>query len=223
MCASVYHEPFPLHKEQRAFDMHLHTSASDGLSSPKTVAKFAEKKGMGIAVTDHNTVSGVKTARGFCKNVIPAMEISAREGPHLLVYFDSVRDLQEYYERSIRDCKGKCPHMAVQKTTEQIVPEALDAGGLVVAAHPYGYGVSVRGVMKGIAAGLTPEFVAKEIDGLEVICSGLSFKQNERAELYASREHLCMTGGSDAHVLWEIGHAVTAGFANETTEEFLER
>lgn len=223
MGACIYHMPFSEREGQRAFDMHLHTSASDGLASPKTVAKFTAKRGMGAAVTDHNTISGVLKAREFSNHIIPAMEISAMEGPHILVYFDSMRDLQEYYEKNVRDFKGKCPYMAVQKTTEQIVPEAVDAGAFVIGAHPYGYGVSVRGVMKGIAAGLTPDFVAKEIDGLEVICSGLSQKQNMRAEMYAQQNHLPMTGGSDAHVLWEIGRAVTLGWENETPAEFLER
>ncbi len=223
MPQSVFHSPFSQTIEHKAFDMHVHTSSSDGLSSAKTVAKYVEKAHMGVAVTDHNCISGVRTAQEFCSSVVPALEVSAAEGPHLLVFFSSFRDLVWYYERDVKEYLGKCPHMALSKRSEDIIREAQDAGGFVVAAHPYGYGVSVRGVMKGIAAGLTPPQTANELDGLEVICSGLSAKQNFRAEEYARSHSLAMTGGSDAHVLWEVGRAVTAGWQNETPQEFLER
>jgi len=43
-----------------------------------------------------------------------------------------------------------------------------------------------------------------------------------RAERYAQKNAVCMTGGSDAHVLWEVGRAVTLGYENQTPLEFLE-
>ncbi|MEA5037987.1 hypothetical protein SDC9_17347 [bioreactor metagenome] len=219
---SVQYTPFVKDDENKGFDMHVHSTASDGRTIPKTLAKYLNKNDFSAAITDHNVISGVKEALQYSPNIIPGIEVSALEGPHVLVYFDSYRDLDSYYTSSIRDRRGKCPHMAVDLSTEDVISGAKNAGGFVVAAHPYGYGVSVRGVMKGIDTGVIDSSVARELDGLEVICSGMSLRLNQRAEMYAQKKAMCMTGGSDAHVLWEVGRAVTVGYANQTPLEFLE-
>jgi len=222
MSGNVSHVPYLKHAESRAFDMHVHTTGSDGLTDPKDLAKYLIKWDISAAVTDHNEISGAKKALEYNKNIIPAIEVSALEGPHILVYFDTYRDLASYYDKSVRDYKGPCPHLAVDRSTEKVINDAKDMGGFVVAAHPYGYGVSVRGVMKGIATKLIPSYLADDLNGLEVICGGLSEKLNFRAEKYSKTHDSCMTGGSDAHVLWEVGRAVTVGFENQTPYEFLE-
>lgn len=76
--------------------------------------------------------------------------------------------------------------------------------------------------MKGIAAGVTSMQVAGKLDGLEVICGGLSHGLNIRAEIYARDHNMCMTGGSDAHTLREVGRAVTAAHDISTIPEFFE-
>lgn len=195
--------------DRNAFDMHVHTSASDAVLSPKTLAKVLEAKNIGCAVTDHNVISGVKEALSFTKNIIPGIEISAAEGPHILVYFERFSDLESYYNAEIRDKHTLCPHLAVQLETEEIIAGAKNAGGLVIAAHPYGYGIAVRGVMKGIETGVLRPQAAENLDGLEVICSGLKRVYNEKAERYAILHNLCMTGGSDAHIAQSVGLSVT--------------
>lgn len=222
MQTNVLYAPFVKDDENKGFDMHVHSTASDGRTKPKTLAKYLNKNDLSAAITDHNVISGVKEARDYSANIICGIEVSALEGPHVLVYFETYRDLASYYTSSIQDHQGKCPHMAVDISTEKIIADAKNAGGFVIAAHPYGYGVSVRGVMKGIDAGVIDASVAGELDGLEVICSGMSVRQNMRAERYAQKNRMCMTGGSDAHVLWEVGRAVTVGYANQTPLEFLE-
>lgn len=222
MSVKIIHAPFKKSDENKAFDMHVHTSSSDGIVSAKTQAKLAEKYDYSIAVTDHNVISGAKKALEFSKNILPAIEISALEGPHLLIYFDKFSELRNFYDSNVRDCLTFCPNMAVKLSTEKIVECAKNSGGFIIAAHPYGYGVSVRGVMKGINTGLVPPEVADELDGLEVICSGLSGKMNLMAEDYSKKHNKCMTGGSDAHVLWEVTRAVNVGFENQTPQELLE-
>ncbi|NLZ38711.1 MAG: PHP domain-containing protein [Firmicutes bacterium] len=45
-------------------DLHVHTTASDGLYSPEEVVKLAARKGLqALAVTDHDTVDGIKEAQ----------------------------------------------------------------------------------------------------------------------------------------------------------------
>ena len=219
---SVQYAPFVKDDENKGFDMHVHSTASDGRTTPKTLAKYLNKHGLSAAITDHNVISGVKEALDHSENIIPGIEVSALEGPHILVYFDTYRDLASYYSSSIQYHRGKCPHMAVDILTEDVISGAKNAGGFVVSAHPYGYGVSVRGVMKGVDVGVIDPAVAGELDGLEVICSGMSMRLNMRAEQYAEKNGACMTGGSDAHVLWEVGRAVSVGCENQTPVEFLE-
>ena len=76
-------------------DLHLHTTASDGVRSPSEIVNYAKTKGLqAIAVTDHDTIEGLEEAVtegqriGF--EVIPGIEISAEHSPgsmHLLGYF----------------------------------------------------------------------------------------------------------------------------------------
>jgi len=62
-------------------DLHIHTSASDGLVSPEEVVEMAIKKGLSaIAITDHDCVDGIAPAIEAAKGrieVIPGVELSA--------------------------------------------------------------------------------------------------------------------------------------------------
>lgn len=72
-------------------DLHVHTSCSDGFHSPAEIVQMAARAGLrAIAVTDHDTLSGIpealKTAEELKKaglhiEVVPGVELSA-EGPN---------------------------------------------------------------------------------------------------------------------------------------------
>ncbi|MEE8472301.1 MAG: PHP domain-containing protein [Dehalococcoidia bacterium] len=77
-------------------DLHLHTTASDGLLSPRELVEMAAAKGMEvIAVTDHDSVSGITSALEAAEDfpqltVIPGVEINTdvpRGEVHVLGYF----------------------------------------------------------------------------------------------------------------------------------------
>ena len=45
------------------FDLHLHTTASDGIFSPSKIVEMAASKGITtIAITDHDTMQGINEA-----------------------------------------------------------------------------------------------------------------------------------------------------------------
>lgn len=83
------------------FDLHVHTNHSDGMFSPEKVIDLARERNLqGIAITDHDTVSGIDIAMDFSKNyknfkVIPGIEFSTifnDEEVHILGYFINHQD-----------------------------------------------------------------------------------------------------------------------------------
>lgn len=74
-------------------DLHMHSSASDGLLSPEALMNRASACGVGIvALTDHDTLGGLAEAQQAAKQLgiqfIPGVELSADGGKqvHLLGY-----------------------------------------------------------------------------------------------------------------------------------------
>ncbi len=82
----VTSQPLPATTNSPPFtiDLQMHTNASDGKYSPKEVVTLAKKKGMKmIAITDHDTISGIAEALEQSKKtgveVIPGVELSCHE------------------------------------------------------------------------------------------------------------------------------------------------
>ena len=68
------------------FDLHLHSSCSDGSDTPAQVVRFAAKRGMTlVALTDHDNVLGVPEAMQEAERIgirlLPSIEMDA-EWPH---------------------------------------------------------------------------------------------------------------------------------------------
>ena len=76
-------------------DLHVHTDASDGTDTPAQAVERARRLGLrAIAVTDHDTVSGVpdavKAGMEFGVDVVPGVELSVNCGGfeiHVLGYY----------------------------------------------------------------------------------------------------------------------------------------
>jgi predicted metal-dependent phosphoesterase TrpH len=76
-------------------DLHLHTTASDGLCSPQLLVNRCAAAGLTrIAVTDHDTVAALNDAKAACGSLglefVPGIEITAIENDgdlHVLGYF----------------------------------------------------------------------------------------------------------------------------------------
>ena len=82
-------------------DLHTHSTASDGKYSPSEVVRKAYERGVKyLALTDHDTLSGIEEAKTEAKkldiNFIPGIELSTTykgETVHILGYFKS-----DYYK-----------------------------------------------------------------------------------------------------------------------------
>lgn len=82
-------------------DLHVHTHHSDGVHSPSEVVAMAREKGLlAIAITDHDSVSGIDEASAAADHaameVIPGIEFSTEYGSfqdiHLLGYYIDYKD-----------------------------------------------------------------------------------------------------------------------------------
>jgi hypothetical protein len=84
------------------YDLHVHSTASDGLFTPRQIIDMALKIGLaGLALTDHDTVDGLESAIDYIRekeyeiDFIPGIEINTEVGRsevHILGYFIDYRN-----------------------------------------------------------------------------------------------------------------------------------
>ena len=94
-------------EDEVKFDLHIHTTASDGTDSPEAVVALAAEKGFSvIAITDHDTMRGVPEAKAAGRRlgvrVIPGVEISAGGQTEVHVLGYGIRDTRRLEETLTR-------------------------------------------------------------------------------------------------------------------------
>ncbi|MFC1732291.1 PHP domain-containing protein [candidate division KSB1 bacterium] len=111
-------------KHSKKIDLHIHTYYSDGDCSPSDVVRMAYKQAVStIAITDHDTVSGLEEAitegKRLGVEVIPGIEITTRNrgSVHILGYFPGkdIRCIEGIEESLEATRQGR-----TQRTYEQI-------------------------------------------------------------------------------------------------------
>ena len=166
------------------FDLHIHSNYSpDSALDVDDILKKAVKKGLdGIAICDHDTLTGSFHARkrvielNLPLLVLPGVEVSTNRG-HLIVL--GVRD--------------EIPSGLDPKETIKI---AKQIGGVVIAAHPF----KIRSI--GNVDGL-------DVDAIETFNSRCIFGENKKAQKMAIELNIPQVGGSDSHMLATIGSGYT--------------
>jgi hypothetical protein len=206
----------------KAVDMHFHTDHSDGKASVQQVLAKARGAKFGVAIIDHNVISGSLQAfreRGDLL-IVPGMEVSALDGPHLLTYFYSPKDLEDFFRRHIEPNRQGSPWMAIKLGTQDVIDRTQSYNCVTIAAHPYGYLLFNKGVQKCIEGRYLPPETMKSLDGLEVICGGMTHALNVKAMKLAEERSMSFTGGTDGHMLSDLGGVVTCAPV-DTLEGFL--
>jgi predicted metal-dependent phosphoesterase TrpH len=122
-------------------DLHLHTTASDGTLSPPDLVRAARAAGLStISITDHDTVAGVRDARGAARDegidLVAGVEISAVDATrdvHVLGYFIDIdaRELRTFLERQRTDRIRRVEEMRDRLATLGV---PIDAQPIVDAA-----------------------------------------------------------------------------------------
>lgn len=134
-------------------DLHVHTTASDGVHSPTEVVKMAKKIGLkALGVADHDTIDGLPEAmragKKYGVEIVPGVEITNywseqnRREFHILGYYcDSknkkLNDTFKHYQQ-IRLERAKKIVQALQKLGWQVTFEQVQkiAGGAIGRPHP---------------------------------------------------------------------------------------
>ena len=180
----------------KQIDLHIHTNASDGDYSSKEIIDLAIKKRMkSIAITDHDTVSGLKEAIEYSKGkpieLISGIEISCEEKDikhiHILGIF--IEPENKYLKDFILSKK--------KPSINQAIFLIKKSGGIPILAHPGIYGNNLEIIIKLFIQsggkvielnypydkiyGLNKELIVKKIKGI------------------IDRERLFFSGGSDFH------------------------
>ena len=115
----------------RRVDLHMHSTASDGVLPPAKVVEAAAAIGLAaIALTDHDTLAGVAEAREAGRRlgvrVVPGVELSAAEGvaeTHLLgLHLSRVEELEEHLVR----------FRAARRTRAEQIVERLNSLGIPI-------------------------------------------------------------------------------------------
>lgn len=187
-------------------DLHIHTLASDGVSSVADILSAAEAKDLDvIAITDHERVDAAHAAkamaeaRGLNVKVIVGEEISTRGG-HVVALF-----LQERIRPwgSLAD--------AIRQVHEQ--------GGLAIVAHPLvpypitsASGRSIRKLMADRDARLHP-------DGVEAFNPTIAgTRWGKMGPDFVAELGVAPIASSDSHRAEDVGQAFTK-FEGTTPEE----
>ena len=165
-------------------DSHIHSEYSpDSKSKIKDIIKTAESRNIDIiAISDHNTVEGLKEARKLTKNneilAIPSIEISALEG-HILGFGCE--------ENIKRDLPGG-----------ETIDLIHDQGALAIIPHPYCFyrhGLLCKADYKDLKIDAIETRNARFIAGY---C-------NRKAKNLSEKENYPGLGASDSHYYKFVG------------------
>ena len=181
------------------YDLHIHTTFSDGTMTVEDVLKKAKHIGLsGISITDHDTLSGSLKALSMQKDygilVVPGIEVSTRYG-HILVY-----GLTELKYSSINE----------------LIDIVHENDGLLAIAHPYGKFTFLKYPIVDMAE------ILEKADAIECYNGKTIHSSNVKAKHLATKLKKPCIGGSDAHIIEEVGSVLTLISENvESIDDFI--
>ena len=202
-------------------DLHFHSKYSDGNNAVSSIAKRALELGIGIAITDHNEIKGaveIDRYQGILN--IPGIEVTSREGTHLLIYFYDIKSLKYFYKKDVRPSMGHDIMSSTCLEMEEIIRRARAFETIVVFPHPYS--ATFTGIQNTYFSENRLERLFEMVDGIEVINAENLTKWNLRSALLGFNLGKGITGGSDGHRLPQMGRAVCYAPCKKDRRAFLD-
>lgn len=175
------------------FDIHIHSRYSDGIGTPEEIIRYAKSIGLdGIGITDHNEVEGAKIAMKFDSGNFKVIP-----GIEVSSIEGHILGLgtTEIVERDL--------------PAEETIERIHELGGIAIAAHPY----------DRLRHGVGDLIYKLKFDAVEIY-NGHTLLASKNPEKLEIGIKLPATGGSDAHLLEEIG-AVTMSLDSNPIESIL--
>lgn len=176
----------------RKFDLHVHSIYSRDSATPieKLADKFYLAGFAGFALTDHETMDGVKKTKAYILQkklpleFIPGCEFKVAEGEIIGLFVEEMIHTHDAGE---------------------LVDRIHSQGGLAVLPHPFD---SIR--KSACPPSRLPKSVLGRLDAIEVFNARCGTAgPNEKALEFCKKNHFAKTGGSDAHFLFEAGSGYT--------------
>jgi predicted metal-dependent phosphoesterase TrpH len=163
------------------FDFHSHTYYSfDSLTSPKSIVKAAVRLGIkALGVTDHNSILGGLKTREACSGV-PLVIVVGCE-----VNTDMGDVIGLFLNEEIRS-----------RFFDDVVDQIKAQDGIVYLPHPYAHHTKLDRIP------------LERVEVIEVHNGRMSASANQRAAELARNLHKLSLGGSDCHILSELGSVV---------------
>ncbi|MBR9675478.1 PHP domain-containing protein [Candidatus Woesearchaeota archaeon] len=209
-------------KEKRytAFDMHYHTKYSDGSKTISEIVRKARKLGIGVAITDHNEIKGaLEIAKYDDVPSIPGIEVSTKEGIHVLLYFFDTSELSAFYNHIILPVKKS--NFVVNLPLKDLLDFAKDFKAVICAAHPHS--VAWMGVCDGAHKKIVDKKLLSSFDLIEVMNGENLSHYNQKALKLSEELKKPIVGGSDGHSLGELGGVLTYVKEEVSPNEFLNK
>ncbi len=209
-----------LNRDYTYVDMHHHSEYSDTFTKVKNIINYAKKQNIGVAITDHNEIKGsMMAAQDKDLFSIPGIEISSKEGPHVLIYFYDAKELEEYYHKHVINFKGPYAYASTEIPVADIVDSSNLFNTVTSIAHPFGPSYFNIKNLDDHKEGFL--YLTKHTDAFEVLCGQNLRRWNLASLKLVNRMGNCYTAGSDGHVLSALGSVLTYSKA-DTKEEFLD-
>jgi len=202
-------------------DLHFHSHYSDGKNSVDDIARQAAELGIGIAITDHNAIEGAVEIESYGHILsIPGIEVTSKEGTHLLVYFYDIESLKQFYKRDIKPFLGNDVMSSISLSLADIILRAKQYHTVIIFPHPYC--AAYTGIFNLNFSEEQKNYLLNQADGVEVINSENLHKWNLKSTVLGFNLNKAVTGGSDGHCLEYMGKTVSYAPCQANRKAFLD-
>ncbi len=225
---------------ERRIDLHTHTICSDGSMTPRELVRHAKEAGLtAVAVTDHDSVNGLKealmTGSELAIEVVPGIELSAKSDTecHILGYFidpdsdtlkSAMRRIHQVRRERIEETCFMLKKHDIIVTLDEV--DGIANGGIVSRAH-----IARLMVKKGYSQSIREAFDLWLNVGCPCYSDAQALSDTEAVELIreaggdAYLAHLHLTRKEDAELeafvrkLKKAGLTGIEGYYTEYTDE----